>query len=158
MKQDRQLRILAKTQDPWNSYSGYVGHSLTPQETNFTYSFIMAGETDNAARFAIDLGTSNTNFSISYFAIDKINLQTSLNERSFDEIKIFPNPITNRVNIENNARFNFASIYDGSGRLIKNLTLNTSSHSIDTENLNAGLYILRLSGDQDARSIKLIKH
>jgi endoglucanase len=149
---------IGKNSSPWNAYSGYLGHALTAQETIYSYSFVMTSETDNSARFTMDLGTSDTNISLFSFSIDKINLLTSLDKSSFEKIKVYPNPITNRLNIESKGNFDFATIYDSSGRIIKSHWVDPISTSINTENLNAGLYILRLTGQQYPISFKLIKH
>lgn len=59
-------------------------------------------------------------------------------------LKIYPNPVSNFLNINNNTGESIlkASIYDLQGKLIQQLDPNSSI--LDIQNLNAGLYLIQI--------------
>ncbi|APY12281.1 hypothetical protein BWZ22_14075 [Seonamhaeicola sp. S2-3] len=70
----------------------------------------------------------------------------SINEiNNTSEIKLWPNPATNQVNIRFNNNFHTLKVYNYVGKLVVNQSIN--SNLVDTSNLNPGLYIFQLSGN-----------
>jgi hypothetical protein len=151
---------IGRNSTPWTTYSGYSGLSLTPAWGTSSYTFTMTHNTDNSARLVFDIGYSDHNIVISHVAVDKIIIQTSSDETGFNhgQTKVFPNPFTHRINIDNLAPNNHIAMYDITGKLIVNQLTHDNSFSLDTEALHAGFYILRLSGGQSHQYFKLLKN
>lgn len=88
------------------------------------------------------------------------DINSSVNETSESlELFIYPNPTTDRVEIRNlqNSIYQF-SIYDNLGNVMIDGDISKGESSIDLEELNSGVYFLRvLSGSQEFYS-KVIKN
>ncbi len=79
-----------------------------------------------------------------------------VNEILKDEIKIYPNPTSDFINLKLSAKTKIdeAVIYDNSGRLI--LKTKIKSDKIDLHSLNTGIYLLYFT-NTDIKPIKIIK-
>ena len=76
-----------------------------------------------------------------------------------DNFRIYPNPAMGGVLVVEASSFednNIASIYDLKGKKLIEKTINSRVTEIDTSNLIAGVYILRLSGDNKSTEVKKI--
>ncbi|WP_372935543.1 polysaccharide lyase family 7 protein [Seonamhaeicola sp.] len=79
----------------------------------------------------------------------------SINEiNNTSEVKLWPNPATNQVNIEFNNIFHTLKVYDYIGKLVVNQPI--KNNLIDTSNLKSGLYIFQLSGNNSTVSKTII--
>lgn len=78
---------------------------------------------------------------------------------------VYPNPVNYELNIQlstsENSRFNI-SLYDITGRFIKQSSVNTknSSITINVTDLSSGMYILQISSINESliKTYKIIKH
>lgn len=78
----------------------------------------------------------------------------ALDDISIDNIKVYPNPVKDKVTIEKKDMINSIQIVDISGRVLKNIDgIQQQIFEIDLSALDAGTYILKV----DSREIKLIK-
>ena len=79
-----------------------------------------------------------------------------INEISKDDIKIYPNPTADFINLKLSSKnkIDEAIIYDNSGRLI--LRTKIESDKIDLRSLNTGNYLLYFT-NTDIKPIKIIK-
>lgn len=87
----------------------------------------------------------------------------SVEENEFTNLKIYPNPVTDLLNIEfetetlGNTKFD---IFDINGRLVKTIEndgLNQNKHQINIEDLTSGTYILVITDKNKSSSRKIIK-
>ena len=69
---------------------------------------------------------------------------------------IYPNPASDLVNIECNKMINSIQVINQSGQIVYNTTVNNDKTTIDTSNLSAGYYFVRVITDESAHSVKLI--
>lgn len=85
----------------------------------------------------------------SKLTIDDVTLtvgNVSVNNVSNIESKVFPNPVSDVLNIElTNAEATSVSIYNVDGSLVKTEVLNGVKGSVNVSNLTAGLYIYRVA-------------
>ncbi len=74
------------------------------------------------------------------------------NELSVITMSIYPNPAHDEINIElnthNSSLIAHLNIYDITGRLINSERVISDRATMDVKDLNAGIYLLELSGDQ----------
>lgn len=78
----------------------------------------------------------------------------ALDETSTDNIKVYPNPVTDKVTIEKKDMINSIQIVDISGRILKNIdAIQQQIFEIDLSAFDPGTYILKVND----REIKLIK-
>lgn len=73
------------------------------------------------------------------------------------EVRLYPNPTTNYLNIESLERDLAVTLYDVSGKIIE--TTNTTTNSqIDLSNQNKGIYILELRKGNNIKQHKVVKY
>ncbi|MGM0498374.1 MAG: InlB B-repeat-containing protein, partial [Bacteroidota bacterium] len=71
--------------------------------------------------------------------------QTDIWEREVSgKIDIYPNPAREKVNIKADSKINRAVIYDITGSVVYNRTINDMKPRISTAEFDTGLYILRI--------------
>lgn len=73
------------------------------------------------------------------------------------DIKIFPNPVSDILSVNNNSLFNYLEIISLDGTAIYSARISIGNFSLDTGNINSGVYILRLKGDRYCQSFKILK-
>lgn len=72
-----------------------------------------------------------------------------------NDIRLYPNPATDVLHIENSEQYKEAVIYNSTGKLIISSSIETGS--IDISTLPAGLYFLKLEGDMPSQHHRFIK-
>jgi len=74
----------------------------------------------------------------------------------FNQIKIFPNPVNDQLNIElpNNLNLNSMELLNIQGKRVKTFE---NQSELDVSDVQKGVYILRLETDQGTFNQKLIK-
>jgi hypothetical protein len=92
---------------------------------------------------------------------DIVYIPTAVNEKSISGkvFDIYPNPFTDEFTIRNKSEKSDyqLNIYNALGRLIQTYPLNDESKTIDTRNLNSGIYFLTVDGDENF-VFKLLKN
>ncbi len=84
----------------------------------------------------------------------KFNLTaTGINQNNINEIKIYPNPANNQINILINSKINKVEIYDLNGRLV----LVDEGAEINIQELDKGMYILKAQTELGVYSAKFIR-
>lgn len=92
-------------------------------------------------------GATNSNFTFAYDGPSSINNHVS------SSLKLFPNPVADRLSIENNSSDRF-DIYNAQGQLVREGIIENSQ--IDVSFLTEGIYFLQVEqGKQIKRFIKL---
>ncbi|WP_179345631.1 T9SS type A sorting domain-containing protein [Winogradskyella ursingii] len=82
----------------------------------------------------------------------------SVENREFDDLLIYPNPVGNWLNIKISSLSEFKiSVFDLNGRLTLSQILNTSLSSINVEHLQSGIYILRAENEESITTKRFIK-
>ncbi|WBV59338.1 fibronectin type III domain-containing protein [Chryseobacterium camelliae] len=72
------------------------------------------------------------------------------------DIAIYPNPFTDMINISGDVPLQSASIYDASGRLVKEIK--SSEKTISLHELNSGVYVIKLTlKNGSSKTIKAVK-
>ena len=73
-----------------------------------------------------------------------------------NEIKIYPNPVVDFVNIESKMEINSVAIYNEIGRLVS--TNDEIFSKIDISNLNSGIYLMKINFKNDkVEVVKMLK-
>ena len=109
---------------------------------------------------ALPENLGNNWFSSYNWPLDAQGLATDDFSNSRDEIKVFPNPFTEKITISvkeiNGAQIKMIA---ASGKLIMVTKMNSATETIYLpKELAAGLYILELKTNTDAASVKIIKN
>lgn len=72
-------------------------------------------------------------------------------------LKLYPNPVKNIANFSANETIQSVSIYDLTGRIVKQATPNKSNFDLDVADLSKGVYLVKLSAGDIEATTKLIK-
>ncbi|MBP1644858.1 MAG: putative hemagglutinin [Bacteroidetes bacterium] len=73
------------------------------------------------------------------------------------EINIYPNPVSNDLNIECSEKIDSIEVYDSLGRRIIRQENSPKKTTIDVSNLNNGIYILKLITEKGIGEYKIVK-
>lgn len=81
---------------------------------------------------------------------ETLGIATSTSDASHPQtdFSIFPNPVTNTLYLKYTGTYGNMDILDISGRVIHQSSLNQNYNMIDIANLNAGIYFVRVTGQQ----------
>ena len=97
------------------------------------------------------LGYGILNFSD---ALSAINTTMRLENIKKSTINIYPNPVKSILNIKTDDKIKTIELYDEIGRKVKNLS---NSNVINLENLNKGIYYLKIQTEKSSSVEKIIK-
>ena len=78
---------------------------------------------------------------------------TSVNETSFLETKMYPNPVDNVLTISADEDIQQISIYNILSVKVMEMTLNNKEAVLDLSNLESGMYLIEILGKNE-KSIK----
>lgn len=147
-----------RASDPWNSYSGYSGVSISTSETSFSVSFTMNDPTDLAARLVFDLGQNAFGVSITEVKVEELQfVVTAVGDDTQRKLKVYPNPVATELFCDDLALYRQAHIYDIRGRLVSAFDVTPHTASINFEGVPRGLYVLKLSGHTGDDYIRVVK-
>ncbi|MES2517602.1 MAG: T9SS type A sorting domain-containing protein [Bacteroidota bacterium] len=168
---DLKATILAENNLPLNSEDVKL---ISNQNPDWKYQWLWGGKAIDKANFATftaqysgiyqvkienKIGCINVSDSIEIKFIQKVLANEALTD-DFN-LKIFPNPTQNELNLtfEGKGKELFQlSIYDLTGKLLLNQDVNSNTtNTISTQNLNAGMYFIRLSNGEKQSILKVVK-
>jgi Secretion system C-terminal sorting domain len=70
---------------------------------------------------------------------------------------IYPNPVKDKLYIDGLANYNALKITDAAGRIMLQQNISPGLKQVDTRLLNAGVYLITVSGDKETQTVKFIK-
>jgi len=134
----------------------------TPSNTSTTYSYDLTtytGANTVFAFYASDgtvIDSEDYEFFVDNFKVESTTLATSEVSKAKEEIKAYPNPFTDVLNISKADLVKSVSVSDVSGRLVK--TIESPSSALHLGDLKQGLYFITLNMKDGSRQmIKAIK-
>ncbi len=99
------------------------------------------------------LGASDT--AVIYINVTGI---TGLDEIIDVAVKVYPNPFSNNVSIRSSAVINKVDLFDVTGILVKTVSsIESNALELDTQELSAGIYFLRMNTDSGTLVKKIVK-
>lgn len=99
---------------------------------------------------------SNSGAIENIYVFQKENPVHSLSYESLPDIKIYPNPVSTIVNIESPEKADLR-IYDHMGKLVKSSQIKEGKTNIEIQELNAGLYLFKITGEYETVIYKILK-
>lgn len=85
----------------------------------------------------------------------KKTVASSLNKSDLSLLKVYPNPVTNVLNIDSKSVISGVEVYSISGKLIKNKM--TSEKRVDLEKIPAGIYVLKVKLENEVLITRFVK-
>ena len=133
-----------------------------PSNTTNTFVYDLSAYTGPNTKFAVfaNDGTvddsEDYDFFVDNFTIEKVNLGTSEVKSLKNDIKVYPNPFADIINLSDVSKVKSIFLIDMSGKLVK--TIDKPSATIYLGDLNSGMYMVVLNlNDGSKQSIKAIK-
>jgi hypothetical protein len=74
-----------------------------------------------------------------------------------NDVYLFPNPANHELIISNMIAIETLRIYDSSGQVVKQLSVDSKKMTVDVTNLPSGNYILELKGDNNSVTKQFVK-
>jgi len=87
--------------------------------------------------------------------IEAIAILIGFDDNQLEEVSVFPNPVSDILNINGADLISNYAIYNVVGQLVENG--NMISDQLEVASLNDGVYILELSNETGSRTIKFVK-
>lgn len=100
-------------------------------------------------------GTINTGY-VRAFDLSSIILATQENSVEND-IKIYPNPVKNHLNISLDKKINSIGVYDMLGQEILSKMINSKEANIEVSHLTTGTYLVKITSEGKVKTVKIIK-
>lgn len=133
-----------------------------PSNTSTTYTYDLVGYNSANTVFAI-YGTTGTvsdsqdyDFHIDNFTVESANLSTSESALKKKNIKVYPNPFTDLINLSETKDLKMVKVFDLTGRAVK--TIENPTKEISLGSLNSGLYLITMYfKDGSQNTVKAIK-
>lgn len=122
-------------------------NSLTTWNTN--------NELNYEVRFSRNpTGGTNSNL----IEIDEIRFLTSLNvnSQSITVFKAYPNPVVDNLIIQTDLNVEKCEVYNVNGQLVKTIS-NVVENTITLNELNLGMYFIKVTSENDTQTLKVLK-
>ena len=138
---------IKSTQTITDTVPGMGNHS-----TIVAYNWYKAGVNHELAN--VTEVTSSSSSQSAYYTSVPLNL--GLEENELINLLVFPNPATNRIHINSDEVISKVEVYQLSGELALEQTANATALEIDLTALNTGMYLVKVTGQNGAVSVKRI--
>ena len=151
---DNQQRIVVVG----SGWSGGVGeHVYDPLTFNPWEYSTDPSSTDYYQEAITSINTMNGFGAI--FGVNELDAPVNAYNRTYENsnIKLWPNPTINFLNIESKFELNHIEFYDVSGRLVKSKPTQGRANIINTDNLSKGVYIIKCYSNENVESFKFMK-
>jgi hypothetical protein len=167
------LKSIPAGHDPYGAAnkSGYVGYyefTGTPDDTSSPWEWAKANNPPSTCNLDAKVAKTYIDTIVGYFApraCVALGLNCDFNSSTTDltdakvNLKMAPNPATNQlqISVSDETPVRSLGVYDISGRLVKSVAdINASYYMLRRENLQDGMYIIRMQFDGGVLSKKVI--
>ena len=92
--------------------------------------------------------------------IDRTTTYSKIASVDFDKkytVYVYPNPASNKIHMEGIRNYKYMRITDVTGKIVYEQNVSRGSETINISNLLKGLYIIRLTGNDDQQIVKFLK-
>ena len=133
--------------------------SLEEAGTDFSFTFDDIGDEDAFVQYGFGVSGINANPADETTLGSVVVTSNTLSVSDFNTINVslFPNPTTNNISIQSDKQITDVAIYNTLGQTVKNASPQATNFSIETSNLNTGVYFVTLKTDAASKTIKFIK-
>jgi aryl-phospho-beta-D-glucosidase BglC (GH1 family) len=153
------VAYVGKNSEPWSAYSSYENASLADTFAVYTYVFDMKS-TDSNSRIVFDLGTSASDVTFEYITLESVVLEQPTSAIDINDVKskIYPNPVNDKLFIDNRDDFQELAIANAQGVIVKKQQLNSQHNATNLSDLPSGIYFVLLSNQNNRCIKKIIKN
>jgi hypothetical protein len=110
------------------------------------------------AKGKIAIGQRDANLQLYKAKIETAStLSVGDNEVHLSEIKVYPNPVKDRINLSATNKIKSMSVYNLLGEEVLRTSVNSRNYSADISNLKTGIYLVKLAIDDAVQTFKIVK-
>ncbi|WP_299116814.1 T9SS type A sorting domain-containing protein [uncultured Winogradskyella sp.] len=128
---------------------GYIAYKIKPK-SNVVIGDIFSGVADIYFDFNPPIITNTVNTEI----IETLDV----NEFDKEEVRIYPNPAKNKLEVSSNRIIDRLTITDINGRQLNSVQLSVTDYNLDVSNLSKGIYFLEIRSGKLKSTKKFIKN
>ena len=130
----------------------HFGHHFSSATSYEQAAMAVSSPNGDKICFKSDFGTGpNTNPSVAYSFIANLANALSIENEYITNIKLYPNPATDFINIECDKTIKNIVIYNVTGQIIKILQVSNSKNiRINATNLKSGFYYIKISTEKES--------
>ena len=157
---------MEKNGTPWNNYSKTSSVYITGETKHYAYPFTMNDPTDLQARFVVNAGKSNINFSMDNISVREVVTNLSASSEPVDQVELdcFPNPSSNTLYITcylEQASTTTLQVYNISGQQVETIDFGIrgagqNEFIYNTTGLSNGIYLIQMKTDTASKYKKII--
>ena len=127
--------------------------------TDFSFTFDDIDDTDAFVQYGFGIAGINANPADEATLGSVVVTTNSLSVNDFNAINVslFPNPTSDNITIESDKHITDVLIYNTLGQTVKNGSPQATNFSLETSNLNSGVYFVNLKTDTASKTLKFIK-
>ncbi len=81
----------------------------------------------------------------------------AVNDVNAINVSVYPNPTINNINIQSDEQITNVVVYNTLGQMVKSASPDATNFSMETSNLDAGIYFAKLSTEKGSKTVKFIK-
>jgi uncharacterized repeat protein (TIGR01451 family) len=142
------INLPDSTNDEENSH-GFITYKIKPRE-----NLIVGDIIQNRASIFFDFNPAIYTNTVSTKLISDI---LSIDDVEEAKIKLYPNPVISKLNIEGLKGYSKISVFDLNGRKLKTYKTLNSHFSLNVSDLNSGIYFLEINFEFSTQTLKFIK-
>jgi hypothetical protein len=141
----------------WLTLSGSIAGVAVPAGENKTFDAVLeaAELADGTYEATIVITTSDE-----YNPLFEIPCKLVVSHVGIDDYTIktvvFPNPANDLVNVKSNTFINTIQVFNNMGQMVLSTNVNGEETTINTANLNAGIYFMKVNTTEGSQNVKLI--
>ena len=127
--------------------------------TDFSFTFDDIDDTDAFVQYGFGIAGINANPAdeASLWSVVVTSNTLSVSDFTTINVSLFPNPTTQNITIQSDKQITDVAIYNTLGQIVKNTSPQATNFSVETSNLNTGVYFVSLKTDTASKTIKFIK-
>ena len=134
-----------------------VNSGVTNTSQTYTYDIPSSSATTKFAFLATDGTVDDTN---DYdFFIDNFKVETTLGTSTFNDksFAYYPNPVKNVLHLSYDKNITNVAVFNLLGQEVATKAINATQSQIDMSNLSKGTYLVKVTADNQVKTIKVIK-
>ncbi len=112
------------------------------------------------ANYFVNVGNWNGTFDApeGNFKIDITTTALANNQFEFSNLKVYPNPVNNILNVENSEKITKVSIINLLGQELLSKNFDDLKTQIDISEIQSGSYLVRISSENKEQIVKIVKN
>ena len=145
---------------PFELESAPIATANTWQELTFDYTSVGGvNNLNNQIVFIFDLGTAGDGSANSTYLFDDVIQTNTLSVAKFEtaSVKMYPNPVKSTLTIDANSTIEKVAVYNLLGQEVLVRNPKSNSTTLQTGELQKGVYIVRTNVDGNVTTSKIIK-